>query len=161
MQEIINRLLPEEQIATRRLELPDVPTPIANFVPYLRVDDMIYLAGQICEWNGTVVQKGKVGAEVDFDAAKAAARVCGLNLLAALRQALEGDLNRVHSCVRVGGFVHCSADFLQVPHVINGASDLFHEVFGPAVGAHVRTAVGVAQLPQGASVEVDAIFKVT
>lgn len=160
MSQQISTLTAEEQIVRLGIELPNVPTPIANFVPSLRFGDLVYLAGQVCEWNGEVVQKGKVGDEVDFDTAKAAARICGLNLLSALRQAVDGDLNRVRSCVRVGGFVHCAPDFLRVPHVINGASDLFHEVFGPEIGAHVRTAVGVAQLPQGASVEVDAIFVV-
>ena len=107
-----------------------------------------------------MVYKGKVGDAVDLETAQKAARICGLNLLAALREALDGDLNRVKSCLRVGGFVHCAPDFLQVPHVINGASDLFHTIFGPDIGAHARTAVGVAQLPQGAAVEVDAIFAV-
>lgn len=150
----------EEQLRRLEIELPCVPRPIANFVPWQRAGDMVYLAGQVCEWNGTVVQKGKVGSEVDLEAAQAAARICGLNLIAALREALDGDLDRVRSCVRVGGFVNCDLGFLKVPMVINGASDLFHDIFGPEAGAHARTAVGVAQLPQGASVEVDAIFQV-
>lgn len=151
----------EEQLTRLSIELPDVPRPIANFVPWKRIGNMIYLAGQTCEWNGDMVHKGKVGDLVDIDTAKQAARICGLNLIAALREALDGDLNRVESCVRVGGFVHCAPDFEFVPRVINGASDLFHDIFGPEIGAHVRTAVGVAQLPQGASVEVDAIFAVS
>ncbi|MVS98960.1 RidA family protein [Devosia marina] len=150
----------EDQLRSLAIELPNVPRPIANFVPWQRHGDVIYLAGQVCEWNGSVVYKGKVGDAVDFDTARDGARICGLNLLAALREALNGDLDRVRSCLRVGGFVHCAPDFLQVPQVINGASDLFHAVFGPEIGAHARTAVGVAQLPQGASVEVDAIFVV-
>lgn len=150
----------ETQLQRFGIELPNVPRPIANFVPWQRHGDIIYLAGQVCEWNGKVVYKGKVGADVDFDTARDGARICGLNLLAALREALDNDLNRVRSCIRLGGFVHCAPDFLQVPQVINGASDLFHAVFGPDIGAHARTAVGVAQLPQGASVEVDAFFAV-
>lgn len=150
----------ESQLLALGIELPNVPRPIANFVPWQRHGDVIYLAGQVCEWNGTVVYRGKVGDAVDFETGRDGARICGLNLLAALREALGNDLNRVRSCIRVGGFVHCAPDFLQVPQVINGASDLFHAVFGPQVGAHARTAVGVAQLPQGASVEVDAFFAV-
>jgi enamine deaminase RidA (YjgF/YER057c/UK114 family) len=150
----------EARLRTLGIELPNVPRPIANFVPWQRHGDVIYLAGQVCEWNGNVVYKGKVGDVLDLDTAREGARICALNLLAALRQALGDDLNRVRSCLRVGGFVHCAPDFLQVPQVINGASDLFHSVFGSQVGAHARTAVGVAQLPQGASVEVDAIFAV-
>jgi enamine deaminase RidA (YjgF/YER057c/UK114 family) len=150
----------EDQLRALGIELPDVPRPIANFVPWQRNGDLIFLAGQICEWNGRVVYRGKVGEAIDLAAAQDAARVCGLNLLAALRAALGFDLNRVRTCLRVGGFVHCAPDFGQVPHVINGASDLFVSVFGAEIGAHARTAVGVAQLPQGAAVEVDAIFAV-
>lgn len=148
----------EARLKTLNIELPNVPKPIANFVPWRRHGDLIFLAGQICEWNGTVTQKGKVGDTVGLEAAQVAARVCALNLIAALREALEGDLDRVQSCLRVGGFVNCVGDYPSVPHVINGASDLIHAIFGPEIGAHARTAVGIAQLPQGASVEVDAVF---
>lgn len=151
----------EARLKTLNIELPNVPKPIANFVPWRRHGDLIFLAGQICEWNGTVTQKGKVGDTVDLEAAQVAARVCALNLIAALREALEGDLDRVQSCLRVGGFVNCVGDYPSVPHVINGASDLIHAIFGPEIGAHARTAVGIAQLPQGASVEVDAVFVAT
>lgn len=150
----------EQRLAEMGVELPKVPRPIANFIPWKRHGATIYLAGQVCEWNGAVTCKGKVGEAVDLDTARAAARICCLNLIAALREALDQDLNRVRSCLRLGGFVNCAPDFLQVPQVINGASDFLHELFGPDVGAHARTAVGVAQLPQGASVEVDAIFAV-
>lgn len=151
---------PEDRLRELRLELPEVPTPIANFVPYRRDRDLVWLSGQVCEFNGTVTHLGKLGEAQDLEAGKAAARVCGLNLIAVLRQALDGDLSRVAGCMRVGGFVHCTPDFPSVPMVINGASDLFVEIFGPEVGAHARTAVGVMQLPRGASVEVDAIFRV-
>lgn len=150
----------EERLKELGVELPNVPRPIANFIPWKRHGNLIYLAGQTCEWNGKMVYKGKVGSEIDLDTARDGARICCLNLIAALREALDNDLNRVSSCIRIGGFVHCAPDFLQVPHVINGASDFVHDLFGSEIGAHVRTAVGVAQLPQGASVEVDAIFSV-
>ncbi|MGJ8534394.1 MAG: RidA family protein [Alphaproteobacteria bacterium] len=151
----------EQRLIDLRIDLPVVPRPIANFVPWQRHGDIIYLAGQVCELDGDAVYKGKVGDAVDLAAAQDGARICALNLLAALREALGHDLNRVKSCLRLGGFVHCAPDFLAVPHVINGASDLFHDLFGPDIGAHARTAVGVAQLPRGASVEVDAIFAVS
>lgn len=150
----------EQRLIDLQIELPSVPRPIANFVPWQRHGDIIYLAGQVCELNGDAVYKGRVGDAIELDAAQDGARICALNLLAALREALGHDLNRVQSCLRLGGFVHCAPDFLSVPHVINGASDLFYELFGPEIGAHARTAVGVAQLPRGASVEVDAIFSV-
>ncbi|MCF8465979.1 MAG: RidA family protein [Sneathiella sp.] len=150
----------EQRLLDLNIELPKVPRPIANFIPWKRQGDIIYLAGQVCEWNGEVVYQGKVGSGIDLETAQDAARICALNLVAALREALDNDLNKVRSCIRVGGFVHCAPDFLSVPHVINGASDLFHALFGSQIGAHARTAVGVAQLPRGASVEVDAIFAV-
>lgn len=150
----------EQRLAELGLELPQVPRPIANFIPWRREGDLIFLAGQVCEWNGAVVHKGKVGGEVDLETAKQAARICALNLTAALREALGNDLNQVRSCIRLGGFVNCVPDFPSVPQVVNGASDFFHDLFGSDIGAHARTAVGVAQLPQGASVEVDAIFAV-
>lgn len=144
----------------RELEivLPGVPVPIANFVPFRREGGILFLAGQVCEWNGEVRYVGKIGREFDVATGQAAARVCGLNLIAALRQAL-GSLDRVRRCLRLGGFVNCDPEFTQVPQVINGASDLMHQIFG-AEGAHARTAVGVATLPRGAAVEVDAIFAV-
>jgi len=138
--------------------LPDVPVPIANFVPFRREGSILFLAGQVCEWNGEVRYIGKVGREFDVAIGQAAARVCGLNLIAALRQAL-GSLDHVRQCLRLGGFVNCDPEFELVPQVINGASDLMHQIFG-ADGAHARTAVGVATLPRGAAVEVDAIFAV-
>ncbi len=149
-----------ERMESLGIVLPNVPKPIANFSPWQRRNDIIYLAGQICEWNGVVTCKGRVGHDVDLETAQKAARVCALNLVAALAEALDGELGRVRSCLRVGGFVNCTPDFPSVPHVINGASNLFHEIFGSDVASHARTAVGVVQLPQGASVEVDAVFAV-
>lgn len=140
------------------IELPDVPRPIANFVPWRRSGDLVYLAGQICEWNGKVLYAGKVGVDHDLEAATQAARICGLNLIAALRECLGGTLEPVRACIRLGGFVNCAPDYGFVPHAVNGASDLMHELFGAEVGSHVRTAVGVANLPQCAAVEVDALF---
>jgi enamine deaminase RidA (YjgF/YER057c/UK114 family) len=140
------------------LELPVRPTPIASFVPFRISRGMVYLAGQTCEWNGTIAYQGRVGVEVDFDSALKGARICALNLLAALREACGGDFGRVARCVRVGGFVQVSAGYGLVPQVIDGASKLFIELWGEA-GRHARTAVGVASLPQNAAVEVDAIFE--
>lgn len=150
----------EERLTQLGIELPNVPVPLANFVPWQRHGDMVYLAGQVCVWNGECVYKGRVGDDFDLETGQDAARICGLNLIVALRDALGGDLNRVVSCLRVGGFVRCTSDFAFVPHVINGASDLFHEIFSREVAIHARTAVGVMQLPMEAAVEVDAIFAV-
>jgi enamine deaminase RidA (YjgF/YER057c/UK114 family) len=150
---------PERRMLELRLSLPDVPTPIANFVPFRRDKDWIFLAGQICEWNGEVKYRGKLGVEHELEDGQEAARLCALNLLAALREACGGSLDRVTGCLRVGGFVNCAPDYLLVPQVINGASNLIHALFGDR-GLHARTAVGVSSLPQGAAVEVDAIFAI-
>jgi enamine deaminase RidA (YjgF/YER057c/UK114 family) len=148
----------EETLATLAIELPRVPVPIARFRPWRKAGDLVYLAGQICEWNGEVRFVGKVGVEHDLETGRSAARICGLNLIAALREACDEDLDRVDHCVRLGGFVNCAPDFDKVPFVVNGASDLMIEVFGER-GEHCRTAVGVASLPRCAAVEVDAVFR--
>jgi enamine deaminase RidA (YjgF/YER057c/UK114 family) len=150
---------PEQRMLDLGIALPRIPRPIDNFVPYRRDKDRIFLAGQICEWNGEVKYRGKLGVEHALQDGQAAARICALNLLAALREACDGSLNRVTACLRVGGFVNCAPDYLHVPQVINGASDIIHALFGEC-GLHARTAIGVASLPQGAAVEVDAIFSI-
>jgi enamine deaminase RidA (YjgF/YER057c/UK114 family) len=147
----------DARLSALAIELPNVPVPIANFAPFRRSGNLIFLAGQVCEWNGVVRYVGRVGVDYDLADGQQAARVCALNLVAALKAACGGTLNGVACCIRLGGFVNCSPQFNEIPQVINGASDLIHELFG-ANGRHARTAVGVANLPRGAAVEVDAIF---
>jgi enamine deaminase RidA (YjgF/YER057c/UK114 family) len=147
----------DARLASLAIELPHVPIPVANFVPYRRMGNLIFLAGQVCEWNGEVRYIGRVGIDYDLAQGREAARVCALNLIAALRLACGGTLDPVAGCLRLGGFVNCSPQFKEIPQVINGASDLMLELFG-ASGSHARTAVGVANLPRGAAVEVDGIF---
>jgi enamine deaminase RidA (YjgF/YER057c/UK114 family) len=147
----------DARLSALAIELPRVPIPVANFVPFRRSGNLIFLAGQVCEWNGVVRYVGRVGVDYDLADGQKAARVCALNLIAALKAACGGTLDAVTACIRLGGFVNCSPQFDEIPQVINGASDLMHEVFG-ANGTHARTAVGVANLPRGAAVEVDGIF---
>ncbi len=151
--------LVEQRLAALGFELPTPPTPIANFVPYKLHGSTVYLAGQVCEWNGAVPFAGRLGREFDVEAGQRAARLCALNLLACLKLACAGDLDRVRGCLRLGGLVHCEPGFGFVPQVVNGASDLVVALFGDA-GRHARTAVGVASLPRGAAVEVDGIFEI-
>lgn len=148
----------ERRLAERGLALPAPPVPIANFLPFRVSGGLVFLAGQVNEWNGTVPFVGKLGAEFDVAVGQDAARLCALNLLACLKLACDGALDRVQRCVQVRGFVNCTPAFEQVPAVINGASDLFVAVLGDA-GRHARTAVGVTSLPRGAAVEVDAVFE--
>jgi enamine deaminase RidA (YjgF/YER057c/UK114 family) len=147
----------DARLSALAIELPRVPIPVANFVPFRRSGNLVFLAGQVCEWNGVVRYVGRVGVDYNLADGQKAARVCALNLIAALKAACGGTLDAVTACIRLGGFVNCSPQFDEIPQVINGASDLMHELFG-ANGTHARTAVGVANLPRGAAVEVDGIF---
>lgn len=147
------------RLTTLGIELPNAAAPAANYVPARQTGNLLFIAGQVSAIPGTVEYKGKVGAEVSVEEAVTAARVCGINILAQLHKALNGDLDRVVRCVRLGGFVNAAPDFTELPAVINGASDLMVEVFGEA-GQHARAAVGCSSLPRGLSVEVDAIFEV-
>jgi enamine deaminase RidA (YjgF/YER057c/UK114 family) len=137
--------------------LPSVPTPVANYVPYRLVGNLLYLSGQGPRENGKVLT-GKVGADVSVEEAYRRARLVGLGLLAATRQAL-GSLDRVDFVVKLLGMVNAVADFGEQPKVINGCSDLLVEIFGDA-GRHARSAVGMGSLPRGISVEIEAILAV-
>lgn len=149
----------DARIAELKIELPQPGTPIANYVPTVRSGNLLFVSGQICQWNGERRFIGKVGREFSVEQGQDAARLCGLNILAQLRQALDGDLDRIVRCVRLGGFVNSAPDFIQQPQVVNGCSDLMVAVLGDA-GRHARTAVGVNVLPGDVAVEVDAVFEV-
>jgi enamine deaminase RidA (YjgF/YER057c/UK114 family) len=148
----------ERRLETLGLRLPVRPEPIAMFLPFRKSGNLVFLAGQTCERDGKMLYTGRVGEELDFESARKAAVVCALNLLAALREACEGRLDAVSRCIRVGGFVQAGSGYPRVPQVIDGASELFIQLFGER-GRHARTAVGVATLPLNAAVEVDAIFE--
>lgn len=141
------------------VELPSAIAPAANYVPVVQSGDLMFVAGQICQWNGERRFLGKLGREFDIEQGQLAARLCGLNIIAQLKHALHGDLDLVVRCVRLGGFVNSTPDFADHPLVVNGCSDLMVQVFGEA-GRHARAAVGVAALPFGVAVEVDAVFQV-
>ena len=147
----------EARLAELGLELPEVVAPLAAYVPAVRTGDLVYTAGQLPIAAGELLQTGKVGGDVTPEDAKALARVCALNALAAV-DALVG-INSVKQVVKVVGFVASAPGFTGQPGVINGASELFGEVFGPA-GAHARSAVGVSELPRNAPVEVEIIVEV-
>jgi enamine deaminase RidA (YjgF/YER057c/UK114 family) len=146
-------------LAELTIDLPNAAAPMANYVPAVRSGNLLFVSGQICQWNGERRFTGKLGAEISVEEGKQAARLCALNLLAQTKRALDGDLDRVVRVVRLGGFVNAVPGFTEQPQVVNGASDLMVEVFGDA-GRHARAAVGVGSLPGGAAVEVDAVFEV-
>lgn len=149
----------ESRLAELGIELPAAAAPAANYVPYVRSGNQVIISGQLPMQDGKVAVTGKLGAEVDLATGQAAARLCAINILAQLRNALDGNFSRVVRCVRLGGFVACTPDFTDQPKVINGASDLMVGVLGDA-GRHARVAVGAPVLPLNAAVEIDAIFEV-
>ncbi len=148
-----------QKLAELNLVLPSVSTPSANYVPYSISGNTVYVAGQVCVKDGKPTHTGKLGRDLDVAAGQAAARVCAVNILAVLQLACGGDLNKVTRCLKLLGFVNAAPEFTDVPLVINGASDLIVDVFGDA-GRHARSAVGVAALPRGAAVEVEAFFAI-
>lgn len=149
----------EARLQELELELPQASTPGANYVPYVRSGDLVFLTGQLSQWNGERRFVGKLGREFGVPEGQQAARLCGLNLLAHLRVALNGDLDRVVRVVRLAGYVNSMPDFVGQSQVMNGASDLFIDVLGEA-GRHTRMAVGVSALPYDVAVEVEGTFEV-
>ncbi len=151
--------LVEERLRALSIELPQASKPGANYVPWARSGQIVFLTGQLSQWNGERRFIGKLGREFGVEEGKAAARLCALNLIAHARDAAGGDLDRVARIVRIAGFVNSTPDFIQQSQVVNGASDLFVDVFGE-VGRHARMAVGVAALPYDVAVEVEAVLEV-
>ncbi len=149
----------EARLKELKVELPQAATPVANYVPAVRSGELLFIAGQICQWQGERRFIGKLGREIGLEQGQEAARLCALNILAQAKAALGGDLDRILRCVRLGVFVNCADDYTQQPQVANGASNLMVELLGDA-GRHARAAVGVSALPGGVAVEVDAVFEV-
>lgn len=139
--------------------LPPTIPPAANYVPFVQTGNLLFISGQVPVKDGKDVYTGKLGGTITLEQGQEAARLCAINIISQVRNALNGDLDRVVRCVRITGFVNCTPEFGQHPQVINGASDLMVAVFGDA-GRHARAAVGNASLPRNVPVEVDAIFEV-
>jgi enamine deaminase RidA (YjgF/YER057c/UK114 family) len=149
---------PEERLQQLGVDLPAPATPVAAYVPTVRSGNLVYVSGQVPLVNGSPTHLGHLGDEVGLEDGRAAARTCAINLLAALKAEL-GELSRVTRMVKVTGFVASAPGFTDQPKVVNAASELFGEAFGDA-GRHARSAVGVAALPLGVPVEVEAIVEV-
>ena len=148
----------ESRLAELGISLPQATAPVANYVPAVRTGSQVFVSGQVSNGPDGFI-KGKLGADMSIEEGAAAARACGLNLIAQLKSACDGDLDRLVRVVKLVGFVNSTADFTDQPKVINGASDLMVEVFGDA-GRHARSAVSAASLPLGVAVEIEAIFEV-
>jgi enamine deaminase RidA (YjgF/YER057c/UK114 family) len=149
----------EQNLAAQGITLPKPTTPVANYVPFVRTGNLLFVSGQVCfDGAGKLIAKGKLGGGVSVEDGAAAARGCAINLLAQVKAAI-GDLEKVVRVVRLGGFVNSAPDFLEGPKVMNGASDLMVAVFGDK-GRHARTTVGVAALPSDAAMEVEGVFEI-
>lgn len=148
----------EARLRALDLVLPDVPVPMANYVPFLHLNGQLFISGQLPMRDGRVAVTGKLGAGREIAQGQEAARLCALNILAQAKAALR-DLDRIVQCLRLNGFVNAAPDFIDHPKVMNGASDLIVDVLGQK-GRHTRIAVGCASLPLGAAVEIDAVFAI-
>ena len=146
------------RLAELKIELPKAAAPVANYVPVVITGNQAFVSGQVTVWNGEFKYIGLLGKEFQVEDGQKAARLCGHNIVAQLQAAL-GDLDRVKRCVKLNVFVNSAPDFTDQPKVANGVSDFMVEIFGDA-GKHARSAVGVAQLPLGVAVEVDATFEI-
>ena len=147
----------KEKISSLGLSLPTATAPVAAYVPAVKSGNLVFTAGQLPVVDGKLPKEGKVGRDVTAEEAKELAQICALNALAAI--SLVADLDQIERVVRVGGFVNCAPGFTAIPGVINGASEFLIKIFGDVNGKHARTAVGVAELPLNAPVEVEVIVQ--
>jgi enamine deaminase RidA (YjgF/YER057c/UK114 family) len=146
------------KIESLGLTLPVAALPVAAYVPAVKTGNLVFVAGQLPLIDGKIVKEGKVGKEVTPEEAKEMAQVCALNALAAI--ALVADIDQIERIVRVGGFVNGIPGFFAIPPIINGASELFIKLFGELNGKHARTAIGVAELPLNAPVEIEVLVQI-
>ena len=149
----------KEKIESLGLTLPVAALPVAAYVPAVKTGNLVFVAGQLPLVDGKLVLTGKVGSDVTPEDAKKMAEICALNALAAI--SLVADVDQIEKIIRVGGFVNCAPGFVAIPAVINGASDLFIKLFGEVNGKHARTAIGVAELPLNAPVEIEIVVQLS
>ena len=147
----------KENLSALGLTLPTAAAPVAAYVPAVKSGNLVFTAGQLPVVDGKLVKEGKVGSDVTAEDAKKMAEVCALNALAAI--SLVADIDQIEKIVRVGGFVNGAPGFVAIPAVINGASELLIKLFGEVNGKHARTAVGVAELPLNAPVEIEMVVQ--
>ena len=150
----------DARLTALNIELPTPTQPVANYVPFTISGTTLYISGQVTMCEGEVKYVGKVGTSISKDDAYKAARICGINIIAQAKIACDGDLDRVTRVLKLGGFVNCTPEFVDMPEVINGASDLMVQVFGNEIGSHARFAVGATSLPRGIATEVDGTFEI-
>ena len=148
-----------EKLKKLKIEIPNAPDPVGAYVAFKKVNNLLYISGQLpIDSNGTII-KGKIGKDLILEDGQKASRLCAINILAQVKKALNGDLDKVLSCVKITGFVNSSDDFKDQPKVINPASELLSNVFGEK-GKHTWAALSTNSLPLGAAVEIDSIFEI-
>jgi len=148
---------PESRLEALGIQLPEPMKAVANYVPFVITGNQLFVSGQVSVTDGTLI-KGRLGEDMDLAAGQAAARTCGINLIAQCKSAV-GELSNITRVVKLGGFVNSAPDFTEIPQVINGCSDLMVEIFGDA-GRHARSAVACPVLPLGVAVEIDGVFEI-
>jgi len=149
----------KEKLSELKIRLPEAPNPVGAYVAFKITKNLLYISGQLpMDGNGKII-KGKIGKDLKIEDGQKASMLCVLNILSQAKKAMEGDLDKIKSCVKITGFVNSSDDFTDQPKVINPASETLSKVFGNK-GKHSRAAVSVNSLPLGAAVEIDAIFEI-
>ena len=149
----------EKRLEELSIKIPEFVAPAANYLPYVKSGNQIFISGQLPAQNGKMAFVGKVGKDIDVAQAKEAAKICAINLIAVLKAACDGDLNKVKKCVKLGIFINAVDDFANHPEIGNGASDLMVEIFQEK-GKHARFAMGAGSLPFNVPVEIDAVFEI-
>jgi len=148
-----------DNIKKLNLVIPDAPSPVGAYVAYKIIDNLVFISGQLpIDKDGKMI-KGKIGKELNLEDGQKAAKLCVINILAQIKKAVNGDLDKVKNCVKITGFVNSSDSFIDQPKVINPASETLSAIFADG-GKHARAAVSTNSLPLGAAVEIDAIFEI-
>ena len=148
----------EKNIKDLELYIPKMAIPLANYVPYKIINNILYISGQAPIKEGSLIYKGKVGKDITEEEGIEAAKLCCINIISALKSAINNDWEKLDGFIKLGGFVNCDSNFVNHPQIINGASDLLVNIFGEQ-GKHTRFAVGSNSLPMNISVEIDAVIK--
>ena len=149
----------EDQLKKLKIKLPNAPAPVGSYAAFKKVNNLVFISGQISIDEGGKILKGKVGKDLKLEDGIKGAQLCCLNILAQLKKACNEDLNKVKNCIQIAGYINSSSDFIDQAKVLNGASELLTNIFGE-IGIHSRAALSVNSLPLGASVEIDAIFEI-
>ena len=149
----------EKKLKELSIELPNAPDPVGAYVAFKKVNNLLFISGQLPISNDGKMIKGQIGKDLTLEDGQKASKLCVINILAQAKKALNGDLNNIKNCVKITGFVNSTDDFKNQPKVINPASETLSAVFGDK-GKHVRVAISANSLPLGAAVEIDAIFEI-